>query len=150
MLETDQTFYSTLRYVSTNRHEIMEQHQQNTSLMLAILQQYITADAPQRVFVTLGESWAEAVPIVPSAQQIAVGTTTNVSVTDTTCSICQEAMIVGTRLNRCQHAFHTECINQWFTRSPMCPMCRADIRETTPSATTRVQAPANTPTEAAV
>jgi hypothetical protein len=47
------------------------------------------------------------------------------------CSICQDAYEVGASIRKilfCQHAFHTACIDTWFTRDVRCPMCRHDIR----------------------
>lgn len=53
------------------------------------------------------------------------------------CSICQDRMRQGEnvrRLNACQHEFHGACIDNWFLhRSVLCPVCRHDIRDPTPS-----------------
>jgi len=31
-------------------------------------------------------------------------------------------------LPKCNHIFHTHCVEKWLTRSLVCPMCRANIR----------------------
>ena len=28
----------------------------------------------------------------------------------------------------CNHVFHTRCIHNWLTRSPLCPICRSNVR----------------------
>tara|TARA_B100001248_G_C27271345_1_gene403237 strand:- start:148 stop:435 length:288 start_codon:yes stop_codon:yes gene_type:complete len=46
-----------------------------------------------------------------------------------TCSICIDTK--NSNLNfecsNCKNLFHKECINQWFKKSPTCPMCRHRI-----------------------
>ncbi len=71
----------------------------------------------------------EPVPIVPTQTQINAAVDTHVGVTDTMCSICQEPVTCATRIRRCGHCFHGNCIQEWFSRNPRCPMCRYDIRE---------------------
>jgi hypothetical protein len=50
------------------------------------------------------------------------------------CSICFEdvsaRLHAGARCVRlmCSHAFCWDCITRWLTRSPTCPMCKADFR----------------------
>lgn len=48
------------------------------------------------------------------------------------CTICQENFEVDQQLRRlthCNHSFHLDCINTWFTGNVHCPTCRHDIRE---------------------
>jgi len=46
-----------------------------------------------------------------------------------TCPICQDALTNNaTRITHCNHAYHTTCLNSWFTMSVRCPVCRYDIR----------------------
>jgi hypothetical protein len=76
-----------------------------------------------------GSRWEDPVPIIPTVEQLATGTEHSVQAPEnTTCSICQEGMTRGVRLRHCGHFFHADCIDQWFTMSPRCPMCRHDIR----------------------
>jgi hypothetical protein len=52
------------------------------------------------------------------------------NMTDRMCVICHENMNAGTSvriINHCQHMFHRECIDYWFSRSSSCPVCRYDI-----------------------
>ena len=47
------------------------------------------------------------------------------------CPICFEDYKNGDQvmvLPKCKHAFHPECIKGWLVRSPLCPMCRANVR----------------------
>jgi hypothetical protein len=49
------------------------------------------------------------------------------------CAICQEALQATTtplrRIRHCNHSFHRNCIDVWFTSHVQCPVCRHDIRE---------------------
>jgi hypothetical protein len=49
------------------------------------------------------------------------------------CAICQEALQATTspirRIRHCNHCFHRNCIDVWFTSHVQCPVCRHDIRE---------------------
>ncbi len=43
------------------------------------------------------------------------------------CSICLEDFSTYDdikTLDICKHKYHTECINQWFSRNVTCPLCR--------------------------
>ncbi|XP_051222014.1 uncharacterized protein [Lolium perenne] len=65
----------------------------------------------------------EAVAVVPSnsARRCAPGT-------GDACPICMEELADGvTGLPGCSHAFHRECILEWFGKAPTCPCCRRDI-----------------------
>jgi len=47
-----------------------------------------------------------------------------------TCIICSasyEAESSLTKINRCNHIFHTECIKRWFDNNPSCPICRTNV-----------------------
>jgi transposase len=51
-----------------------------------------------------------------------------------TCAICMEHDRRGEfnttwRRLDCHHDFHQPCIDQWYTTSVHCPVCRHDIRE---------------------
>jgi hypothetical protein len=44
------------------------------------------------------------------------------------CPICMEELADGvTGLPGCSHAFHRECILEWFCKAWTCPCCRRDI-----------------------
>jgi len=47
------------------------------------------------------------------------------------CPICFEDFRGGdqvTSLPKCGHIFHPNCINNWLVKSPLCPMCRGNVR----------------------
>ena len=83
----------------------------------------------------------EPVSITPTAQQIAAASTVSTvgpqgtaqgTAQENTCAVCQDVMSQGSEirtLNRCEHTFHIGCIDTWFRRNVVCPMCRHDIRE---------------------
>ena len=50
-----------------------------------------------------------------------------------TCSICFENFKDEDqcRLLSCFHVFHMECIDDWFTRFPKCPLCNKEFRQST-------------------
>jgi len=77
----------------------------------------------------------EPVRITPSAEQIAVAIR-NIPSSETNCAICQEAIQTdATRIIHCGHDYHHACLNNWFTMSVRCPVCRFDIRDTNPNVT---------------
>ena len=73
----------------------------------------------------------EDVPIVPSevvVEETLIPQEDQESVD--MCTICQETMGEHcSMLRNCKHVFHDQCIRQWFSTSPRCPVCRNDIRE---------------------
>ena len=44
------------------------------------------------------------------------------------CSICHEEDCVVRHTLRCNHTFHSPCIEQWLRRHSTCPLCRCKIR----------------------
>lgn len=79
----------------------------------------------------------EPVRVTPSVMDLS-----NASVVFTTdtglgisCAVCQDEMAAGSqvrRITRCNHTFHKACIDVWFNRDVHCPICRHDVRDTTP------------------
>jgi hypothetical protein len=55
---------------------------------------------------------------------------------ETSCAVCQELYnetstdTTWRKLN-CNHYFHRPCIDRWFERNVVCPVCRHDIRDMT-------------------
>ena len=45
---------------------------------------------------------------------------------DESCSICLEIFRDGMKIAklRCNHLFHTDCINRWFEVNFTCPLCK--------------------------
>ena len=40
------------------------------------------------------------------------------------CSICFEDMDEATKINKCGHTFHHDCIKEWTEINQSCPICR--------------------------
>lgn len=64
------------------------------------------------------------------------------------CCICQEGWTdenrtTAVQLRNCSHPFHRSCIEEWFRRSCICPVCRNDIRTTGTSNTNVLPTDAN-------
>ena len=103
-------------------------------------------DLVQAMFGALGgegnQLFFEDVLVFPTNQQIDEGSTlvdaTHVSA-ETICSVCQHREYRDSATNppaqwrrlRCDHEFHQPCIDQWFTQSVLCPICRRDVRDGT-------------------
>lgn len=146
LLETDRTFYNSARFLNYHREAITIAHQRNTAAILAILRNYMQDHTQTVMNITLPANWADPVSVVPTGAQIEAATSSVDGVEDTTCSICQESLTEGTQITACRHTFHTSCISEWFSLSPRCPMCRADIRETA-SVSGQTQPQENNPQE---
>ncbi|KAJ9140343.1 hypothetical protein P3X46_031002 [Hevea brasiliensis] len=46
------------------------------------------------------------------------------------CVVCLENFNVGDKcrlLPNCKHSFHTQCIDSWLLKSPICPICRTSV-----------------------
>jgi hypothetical protein len=87
-------------------------------------------------------SFFDSVPIRPTGVEIEAASEilqeANIQ-QDVICTICQEhsqsprtTPVSWRRLRGCQHVFHRECIDRWFSRNSHCPVCRADIRTRMP------------------
>jgi hypothetical protein len=146
MLETERSFYGMVRFLDGNtRNHIVAAQIRNASQMLAIMRGFMAAE--QRTTHTenivmniplntlldpsgnFSRNFLEPVPVVPTRVQISAATESGVQTQDTTCAICQEHVAVATRIRACRHAFHPQCINEWFTMNTRCPICRHDIRD---------------------
>lgn len=136
IIETEQTFFRTLRFLDhASRQYLITGHMRNHSQMLAIIRAYMLS-APTASMVLniplrnmdISGNFFDAVPVVPSAQQIQEATEEATALTDATCTICQDELQSGTRIRHCGHTFHSDCISQWFTMNTRCPVCRHDIR----------------------
>jgi len=51
--------------------------------------------------------------------------------TDARCAVCLETYVAGDALRRlpCLHAYHKDCVDQWFARSVECPVCKHDVNQ---------------------
>jgi hypothetical protein len=46
------------------------------------------------------------------------------------CAICLENFIIGDKcrlLPICKHSFHTQCVDKWLLKKPICPICRSKV-----------------------
>ncbi len=45
-----------------------------------------------------------------------------------TCTICMEKFKLGVKFKKlkCDHEYHSECVNEWLSRSKKCPVCSRD------------------------
>lgn len=131
MLESDRVFYNTIRTMGDGRQRLMTEHTAMNTAILVLVSRFMSGRTLNiSMPINLPANWSEPVLVTPSQEQITAGTE-DVEVEDENCAICQEEMTEGTRLRNCSHNFHTGCIQQWFSHSCYCPVCRNDIRTTT-------------------
>lgn len=133
---TERTLYQTIRFLdASTRNHLVAAQLRNTSATLALLRIFMTQ--PQQttmvmnipISMDLSGNFFDAVPVVPSREQIAAAIEAHVAVpANTTCAICQDEVTCATRIRACGHNFHSDCISQWFQMNPRCPVCRHDIR----------------------
>lgn len=131
MLETDRAFYAMSRFLSMERRDALILHHMQNNRQITDLLRILTPRVGRTIIVrpTIRDDFFEPVPVTPTQEQITNATETEVSVTDTTCAICQDAVTSATRIRHCQHSFHSNCINEWFELNSRCPVCRHDIRQ---------------------
>lgn len=135
MLQTDRTFYSTMRFLDgQTRSHIVAAHLRNNSQMLGILRTFMShpphATATLTISMDASGNFFDPVPVVATPEQITAATERQFQPpADTNCSICQESLAVGTRLRACNHVFHNQCIDQWLQLNTRCPVCRHDVRD---------------------
>ena len=131
MLEADRVFYNTMRLMPDGRERLIAQHTAMNSAILVLVSRFMSGNTIRLTMpINLPENWSEPVTVTPTQEQITAGTE-DVEVEDETCAICQEELTLGTKLRNCSHSFHTGCIQQWFSHSCYCPVCRNDIRTVT-------------------
>jgi hypothetical protein len=69
--------------------------------------------------------------IMNATETFVYNTDTTESVQDSTCPISLETFVLGEelcRIHHCQHVFKWRHIQEWFSTSAHCPVCRYDIR----------------------
>jgi hypothetical protein len=91
----------------------------------------------------------QRVSVYPTEEEINRATSVfrSTSRQDDICAICQDDIEANQEfrsINHCNHYFHSDCIDTWFTSNVHCPTCRHDIRELTDS-TRNVSDETNTP-----
>ena len=45
---------------------------------------------------------------------------------DVECPICLESPC-NVVVKKCRHAFHSKCIDRWFLKKPVCPLCKTSV-----------------------
>jgi hypothetical protein len=145
LTETDRAFFNIVRFLDApTRNQVISYHLRNTSSALAVLYGLVLQNRPRNTRFTVNiplnamfdlsgnPTFLEPVPVVPTREQILAGVETNAMMFDYNCAICQEPVTAATRLRACGHAFHAQCISQWFSINTHCPVCRHDIRDLNP------------------
>lgn len=145
MFQTNRAFFASYRFMNAElRDQLMSMNMRNTSSTIALLRHYmlLVANRPQQeqtgepasvimnipiTFDASGNFW-DPVRIRPTTEQIRAAVEREIPMTDHTCAICQDSVSVATRIRHCGHCFHAQCVNEWFSQSPRCPVCRHDIR----------------------
>ncbi len=137
IMETERSFHNVIRFLDGgSRNQLVSAQQRNTNNAMALVREYLRINSQPTTMVMniplnidASGNFFEPVPVVPTRQQINAALENHISVPDTTCSVCQESVTCATRIRGCGHCFHGDCIREWFTMNPRCPMCRLDIRD---------------------
>jgi hypothetical protein len=102
----------------------------------------LTATAALRIIGSLNPLF-EDVPVTPSQLDVESASLLcdlDRIPADTNCAICQDrGEVTPWRRLNCGHAYHRACIDPWFERNVVCPVCRADIRTLAAAATATTQ-----------
>jgi hypothetical protein len=139
MYESEESLYGVFRFLNAQtRNVALLNSQRIQERTLAILNRIISMNVPTRVVMSLPLTlnpgantgfWDPEV-VRPTRDQIERAVVRLANVTqEGNCAICQDAVGNGaTIIRHCNHAFHGNCINEWFEMNPRCPVCRYDIR----------------------
>lgn len=138
LLEHETQFFRTAAIMQEpQRSRVLANHSRTTHEILSLLKHIVAPPQSQPRFVvnipisrSATESLFEDVLVTPTAAQLTQACEHDVESESesSNCAVCQESILVGTRLRNCRHMFHRECIMDWFERSSRCPVCRDDIR----------------------
>jgi len=102
-----------------------------SNLILTEMLNYITPPRTTR--------FQDPVPVIPTPQQLDNATLLQQATSEEEslqCAVCQDAYTEGQAIRtirHCGHSFHKTCIDPWFQGNVRCPVCRYDIRDSTPS-----------------
>ena len=140
IMQTERSFHSIVRFLDgSTRNQLVAAQLRNTNNAMTLVRQYMQAENHHPLVVNIplnmdaSGNFFDPVPVVPTREQVNAALENHVNVPDTTCSICQETVTCASRVRGCGHLFHGDCIRQWFTMNPRCPMCREDIRDLRPT-----------------
>ena len=106
------------------------------NLLQSLMTLGLNEDVGGQTLLPGGAMWPDVV-VFPTLEQIEAGSELIAPAhipSDTTCAICMEHDRRGEfnttwRRLDCNHDFHQPCIDQWYTTSVHCPVCRHDIRD---------------------
>lgn len=137
IMETERSFHNVIRFLDgSTRNQLVSAQQRNTNNAMALVREYLRLNSqpPTMVMniplnIDASGNFFDPVPVVPTREQINAALENHVNVSETTCSVCQEGVTCASRVRGCGHCFHSDCIRQWFSMNPRCPMCRLDIRD---------------------
>lgn len=80
-------------------------------------------------------AFTEPVIVAPTQAQIQANIENYSPASQISCAICQESVSSNAaRIRHCGHGYHRSCILSWLSMSVRCPVCRHDVRESTPQA----------------
>ena len=102
-----------------------------SNLLLTEMLNYITPPRTTR--------FQDPVTVAPTPQQIERATLLQQATQNEEtlqCAVCQDTYTEGQAIRtirHCSHSFHKTCIDPWFQGNVRCPVCRYDIRDSTPS-----------------
>jgi len=138
LLEHDASFFRiAMGTQEPHRTRMMANHSRMTHDVLNILKEIVAPSPPPPRFVvniplprTGHQTVFDDVLVTPTDLQLSRACEHDVHIDSegSNCAVCQESVLIGTRLRNCQHTFHRDCIMDWFERSSRCPVCRDDIR----------------------
>jgi hypothetical protein len=136
IMETERSFHAIVRFLDGGtRNQLVAAQMRNTNNAMSLVRQYMQSETRQNLVVNiplqmdLSGNFFDPIPVVPTQQQINSALENHIQVNETVCSICQENVTCASRIRSCGHCFHGDCIRQWFSMNPRCPMCRVDIRD---------------------
>jgi hypothetical protein len=134
LVESQNTFLGRTinQFRPIERLSVYNQYMLNERMYLELLYRILrVSQNTQQVVVNIPASFMDPVSVTPTETQIA-NSLENVPNPTGNCAICQDTLTNNTvRIRQCDHSYHRDCINSWFTLSVRCPVCRHDIREHT-------------------
>lgn len=116
------------------RGNLLSRFMMNEICYLEILNRIYQNSTRNSAVVTLNipTNFTDAVAVTPSRAQINAAIE-NIESTSSNCPICQDSISSGAcRIRHCGHVYHRSCLLSWFEMNVRCPVCRHDIRETSP------------------
>ena len=137
IMETERSFHNIIRFLDgATRNQLVSAQMRNTNNAMALVREYLRINSQPATMVMniplnidASGNFFDPVPVVPTREQINAALENHINVPDATCSVCQEPVTCASRIRRCGHCFHGDCIRQWFSMNPRCPLCRLDIRD---------------------